>query len=112
MEDHAEVKDKCIGLETKLDEIASEIRNLPFNYKLVEKYSNIDENVHEIYDWHEKNKIILENYMKEKSIVDEKLRDLEKSTRFLNHETQNIKMTPTSMPLKRHGGSCSQLLNN
>ena len=50
--------------------------------------------------------------MKEKSIVDEKLRNLEKSIRFLNHETQNIKMTPTSMPLKRHGGSCSQLLNN
>ena len=112
MEDHAEVKDKCIGLETKLDEIASDIRNLPFNYKLVEKYSNIDENVQEIYDWYEKNKIILENYTKEKSNIDAKLRDLEKSTKFLNHETQNIKISPTSMPLKRHGGSCSQLLNN
>ena len=112
MEDHAEIKDKCAGLETKLDEIASEIRNLPFNYKLVEKYSIIDENVYEIYDWYEKNKIILDNYMKEKSIIDEKLRELEKSTRFLNHETQNIKMTPPTTPTKRHGGSCSQLLNN
>jgi septation ring formation regulator EzrA len=111
MEDHAEVKDRCIGLETRLDEIASDIRNLPFNYKLVEKYSNIDENVQEIHDWYEKNKIILENYMEEKSIIDAKLRDLEKSTKFLNHETQNIKMSP-SMSIKRHGGSCSQLLNN
>lgn len=111
MEDHAEVKDKCIELETKLDEIASDIRNLPFNYKLVEKYSNIDENVQQIYDWYEKNKIILENYMKEKSIIDAKLRDLEKSTKFLNHEIQNIKMSPSTV-IKRHGGSCSQLLNN
>lgn len=112
MEDHAEIKDKCLGLETKLDEIASDIRKLPFNYKLVEKYSTIDENVYEIYDWYEKNKIILENYMKEKLIIDEKLRELEKTTRFLNHETQNIKMKPTSIPTKRHGGSCSQLSNN
>ncbi len=42
MENHAEIKDKCDGLETRLDEIAVDIRDLLFDYKIVETYSAID----------------------------------------------------------------------
>ena len=42
-ESHAEIKDACDGIETKLDEIAADIREVPFDYKIVEKYANIDQ---------------------------------------------------------------------
>jgi hypothetical protein len=55
MENHAEIKDKCDGLETRLDEIAADIRDLPFDYKLIEKYYAIDTDIHKLYEWYEEN---------------------------------------------------------
>jgi hypothetical protein len=60
MENHAEIKDKCDGLETRLDEIAADIRDLPFNYKTVEVYSEIDGEIHEIYEWYDSAKVIIQ----------------------------------------------------
>lgn len=90
-ETHAEIKDVCDGIQNKLDEIVIDIREASFNYKIIEQYSDIDEEVYEIYDWYEKNKKMLENYEIEKNIVNKKLKELDTRTRFLNNEVQNTK---------------------
>jgi septation ring formation regulator EzrA len=92
MDNHAEIKDKCDDLETRLDEIASDIRDLPFDYKLVDIYSNIDEEIHNIYEWYESMKELIKAYTKEKVVIDGRLRDLETRTKSLNHSVQNLKL--------------------
>jgi len=92
MENHAEIKDKCDKLETRLDEIAADIRDLPFDYKLVEKYHNIDEDVHKLYEWYDGMKKMLKKYLEEKCIVENKLKELDTKTKFLNNELQSIKL--------------------
>jgi|TARA_B000000477_G_scaffold124230_2_gene131276 hypothetical protein len=107
---HAEIKDACNGIEIKLDEIAVDIREVPFNYKIVDKYTNIDEEVQEIYEWYDRHKQLLtdyENYKKEHSLIIQRIYDLEKRVRFLNHDVQNNKNN--KVPITRHGGSFSQL---
>lgn len=109
-ESHAEIKDMCDGIETKLDEIAADIREAPFNYKLVDKYTNIDQEVYEIYEWYDRHKQLLsdyENYKKEKPIIIQRIHELEKQVRFLNHDVQNNKNNMSFMT--HHGGSFSQL---
>ena len=51
MDNHAEIKDKCDGLDTRLEELAADIRDLPTNYKLISKYNNIDDALQKMYDW-------------------------------------------------------------
>jgi septation ring formation regulator EzrA len=107
MESHAELKDKCDGLETRLDEIAADIRDLPFDYKLVEKYHDIDEDVQKLYEWYDRMKTLFKRYSQEKRIVENKLEELNTKTKFLNHEVQTLKLREFSHD--RHGGSYSQL---
>ena len=104
---HAEIKDKCDGLETRLDEIASDIRNLPFDYKLVDVYSNIDEEIYDIYEWYDSAKDTIQRYLKEKEAIEKRIRELDIKTKTLNHEVQNLKLQEFSRA--RHGGSYSQL---
>lgn len=111
MDDHVEFKDRCDEIESSLECISSELRQLPSNYKLIEQYTKIDQEVCEISEWCENNKIFLEKYNIEKKIIDEKLKNLENNTKFLNHETQNFKMSPKPSS-KSHGGSYSQLSDN
>jgi septation ring formation regulator EzrA len=92
MESHAELKDKCDGLETRLDEIAADIRDLPFDYKLVEKYHSIDEDVQKLYEWYNSMKKLFKRYSQEKVVVENKLQELETKTKFLNNEVQNLKL--------------------
>lgn len=92
MESHAELKDKCDGLETRLDEIAADIRDLPFDYKLVEKYHSIDEDVQKLYEWYDSMKKLFKRYSQEKIVVEKKLQELDKRTKFLNNEVQNLKL--------------------
>ena len=91
MENHAEIKDKCDGLETRLDEIAADIRDLPFDYKLVEKYKSIDEDIEKLYEWYDGMKKVFKRYSEEKLLVDKKLQELGTKTKFLNNEVQNLK---------------------
>jgi len=107
MENHAEIKDKCDGLETRLDEIAADIRDLPFDYKLVEKYHNIDEDVQKIYEWYDGMKTLFKRYSQEKLTVENKLEELNTKTKFLNNEVQNLKLRVFSHD--QRGGSYSQL---
>ena len=110
MENHAEIKDKCDGLETRLDEIASDIRDLPFNYKLVDKYTNIDEEMYEMRKWYEAMRDFIKRYEAEKTVVNKKLEELDRKTKELNNQVQNLKLQAFSHA--QHGGSYSQLPNN
>ena len=92
MENHAEIKDKCDGLETRLDEIATDIRDLPFDYKLVEKYKSIDEDIQKLYEWYDGMKKMLKKYLEEKDIVENKLKELDTKTKFLNNMVQSLKL--------------------
>jgi len=107
MESHAELKDKCDGLETRLDEIAADIRDLPFDYKLISKYKDIDEDLQRLYEWYDKMKKVLQRYSQEKVLVEEKLKELNKKTKFLNNDVQSLKLQEFSHD--QHGGSYSQL---
>jgi hypothetical protein len=106
MENHVDIKDLCDGIDTRLNEIAGDIRDIPFDYKLVDKYSHIDEDLYQIYEWYDRNKIMIDTYMKEKLIIEEKIKEVDRSTRHLNHIIQNTKSQPHTV---RRGGSLSQL---
>jgi len=110
MENHAEIKDKCDGLDSRMDEIAADIRDLPFDYKIVEKYSHIDEEIQQIYEWYEEKKSIISGYLKEKENIENKLKELEMHSKHLNNSVQNLKLQAFSHV--RHGGSYSQLSCN
>jgi hypothetical protein len=107
MENHAEIKDKCDGLETRLDEIAVDIRDLLFDYKIVETYSAIDEEIYQIYEWYESMKTLINRYIQEKVAIENRLKDLDLKSKSLNNEVQNSKLQEFSRV--RHGGSYSQL---
>ena len=92
MENHAEIKDKCDGLETRLDEIAANIRDLPFDYKLIEKYTDIDNDIHKLYEWYDGMKKMLKKYLEEKDLVENKLKELDTKTKFLNNVVQSLKL--------------------
>jgi uncharacterized protein (DUF342 family) len=110
MESHAEIKDKCDGLDSRMDEIAADIRDLPFDYKIVEKYSHIDEEIQQIYEWYEEKKSILSEYLKEKENIENKLKELEIHSKHLNNSVQNLKLQAFSHV--RHGCRYSQLSCN
>ena len=110
MDSHAEIKDKCDVLENRLDEIAADIRDLPFHYKLVDKYTTIDEELHEIYEWYDTMKNMFHRYTSEKQAIEKRIMELNMESRSLNNEVQNLKLQAFSRV--RHGGSYSQLPSN
>jgi len=107
MENHAEIKDKCDDLECRLEQLASDIRDLPFNYKITERYSHIDEELFNVYEWYEKHREMLKQYQEERVKYIETLKQLDTFTKNLNNEIQNTKSQ--AFFRARHGGSYSQL---
>ena len=80
-ESHAEIKDLCDDLETRLDVLAVDIRGLHFDYTIVDMYSHIDEEMFQIYEWYEHYKKMFKTYEKEKADIQEKLGTLEKKNK-------------------------------
>lgn len=109
MENHAEIKDKCDGLESRMDEIATDIRDLPFDYKIVEKYSHIDEELQQIYEWYDEKKELLLEYLRQKEIIENKIKELNTQSKHLNNSVQNLKSQAFSHA--QRGGLYSQLQN-
>lgn len=91
MDNHVEIKDKCDDLETRMDEIANDIRHISFDYKIIDKYTNIDEEIYEIYEWYDGMKDMIKRYIQEKSAIENRLIDLDMRSKQLNNEVQNIK---------------------
>ena len=51
--EHAEFKDVCQELETRIEEIANDIQGFPTDYKLAEKYIKIDDEICEVSEWYQ-----------------------------------------------------------
>ena len=75
---HAEFKDTCQELETRIEEIAVDLRDLPTDYKLAEKYAEIDREICEVSEWYDSKKQELINihkrYWKERNAMEAAVR--------------------------------------
>ena len=114
IEDHAEFKDACQDLETRIDEISDDLRKLPTDYKLIGQYSDIDKEINEVSEWYEAKRrelyIFLEKYKLERKLMDVKISRIDTDLKHLNNDVQNLKLREFSRD--RHGGSYSQLPHN
>jgi hypothetical protein len=98
-----EFKDACLGLDVRSEEIAVDLRDLPTDYKLAERYMEIDQEIYEMLEWYERVK-------KERLEMEERLKRTDRDLKFLNNDVQRVKLREFSRV--RHGGSYSQLLQN
>jgi chromosome segregation ATPase len=111
IEDHAEFKDACQDLETRIDEISDDLRKLPTDYKLIGQYSDIDKEINEVSEWYEAKRrelyIFLEKYKLERKLMDVKISRIDTDLKHLNNDVQNLKLQVFSHD--QHGGSYSRL---
>lgn len=80
-----EFKDKCQGMEVRLEEIAVDLQELPTDYKLAEQYSNIDQEVYEMLLWYEKIKT-------EKQIMEQRLEHVNYVIKNLNNDVKTLRL--------------------
>jgi hypothetical protein len=80
-----EIKDTCQGLEVMSEEIAADLRDLPTDYRLAERYTKLDQEIYDISLWYEKIK-------KQKKMAEEQLKCIERELRLLNNDVQNFKL--------------------
>jgi hypothetical protein len=107
MEHHAEFKDVCQDLEIRSGEIAVELQELPLNYKLAERYNELDQEVYDLICWYDDKKLYFEQYERERKVMENKVERLGKDLKFLNNDVQTIKLQEFSHA--QRGGWCSQL---
>ena len=98
-----EFKDECQNLEVRIEEMAVDLRELPTDYKLAERYTELDQEVYEMMEWYKKVK-------QEKKRMEERLERADKELRFLNNDIQRLKLREFSRA--QRGGSYSQLPQN
>lgn len=91
-----EFKDSCKGLDVRIEEIAADLRELPTDYKLAERYIQIDQEIYEMQQWYERVK-------SERRDMEERLKMADKNLRFLNNDVQRFKLQEFSRT--RHGNS-------
>ena len=80
-----EFKDKCQELEVRSEEIAADLRDLSTDYKLAERYTDIDQEIYDMMKWYEQIK-------KERKIMEERLQYIEREMKLLNNDVQNFKL--------------------
>jgi hypothetical protein len=98
-----EFKDACQGLDVRSEEIAADLRDLPTDYKLAERYMNIDQEIYEMFRWYEKIK-------GERKKMEQRIKRVDRDLRFLNNDVQRLKLREFSRA--QRGGSYSQLPQN
>lgn len=91
MDQHAEIKDRCDDLDTRLEQMCDDIRKVRVHYKLIDQCYDIDRQVGEIYEWYDDRKEMLRQYECERKIALEKLKDLDAKSKVLNNAIQNVK---------------------
>ena len=108
---HAEFKDTCQELETRIDEIAVDLRDLPTDYKLAEKYADIDREICEVSEWYDTKKREIINihkrYWKERNAMEVRVSKINDDLKKFNNQVQTLKLREFSHA--QHGGSYSQL---
>ena len=97
-----EIKDSYLGMEVQLEEIAIDLQELPTDYKLAERYRQIDQEIYEISEWYERVK-------KQRRIIEGRMEKTKQDLRSFNHEVKNLKLQEFSRD--RHGGSYSLLFH-
>ena len=80
-----EFKDRCQDLEVRGEELAADLRQLPTDYRLAERYTEIDQEVYEMMEWYKRVK-------HEKKEMEERLRRVERGMKLLNNDVQNFKL--------------------
>lgn len=80
-----EFKDRCQDLEVRGEELAADLRELPTDYKLAERYTDIDQEIYDMMKWYEQIK-------KERKIMEERLQYIEREMKLLNNDVQNFKL--------------------
>jgi hypothetical protein len=80
-----EFKDRCQDLEVCGEELVADLRQLPTDYKLAERYTEIDQEVYDIMEWYKRIK-------HEKKEMEERLRRVERDMKLLNNDVQNFKL--------------------
>jgi DNA-binding transcriptional regulator GbsR (MarR family) len=80
-----EFKDRCKGFEVMCEEIAADLRELPTDYKIAERYSEIDQEIYEMLEWYERVK-------KEKKLMEDRMKRIDSEIRSLNNIVQNFKL--------------------
>ena len=92
MEVHAEFKDKCQDLESRSEQIVNELRELPVDYRLAERYTILDQEVYDLQCWYDDKKREFEKYEKEREVMENKVKRLTKEFKMLNNDVQNLKL--------------------
>lgn len=98
-ETHAEIKDVCNGFETMLDEIGVDLRDIPFDYKLINRYGQIDQELGNIHKWYDANREIMKQirewhsiYLDDRVRIQNMLNDMKTEIKDINNTVQNIKL--------------------
>jgi len=91
-----EFKDACQSLDVRIEEIAVDLRDLPTDYKLAERYTQIDQEIYEMHKWYERVK-------KERIQMEERLRRVSENLQDLDNDVNRFKLREFSRA--RHGGS-------
>ncbi len=91
-----EFKDACQSLDVRIEEIAVDLRDLPTDYKLAERYTQIDQEIYEMHKWYEKVK-------RERIQMEDRLRRVSENLRYLDNDVNRFKLREFSRA--RHGGS-------
>jgi 5-bromo-4-chloroindolyl phosphate hydrolysis protein len=91
-----EFKDACQSLDVRIEEIAVDLRDLPTDYKLAERYTQIDQEIYEMHEWYEKVK-------RERIQMEDRLRRVSENLRYLDNDVNRLKLREFSRA--RHGGS-------
>ena len=80
-----EFKDRCQDLEVRAEELAADLRELPTDYRLAERYTEIDQEVYEMMEWYKRVK-------RERREMEDRLRRVERGMKLLNNDVQNFKL--------------------
>ena len=100
-EQHAEFRDKYQDLNAKIDEIAADLSTITLEHKLAEQYTDIDQEIYELYLWYDEKKKMFENYMRERLEQEEKIKKITKKIKILNNDVQNARLLEFSPVVRR-----------
>ena len=89
-------EDVCHDLDTFSQEIATDLRELPADYKLAERYAGLDQEVYDLYCWHDEKKRIFDQYKRERKVMDDKVKRLKGELKLLKNDVQTIKSQESS----------------
>ena len=98
---HAEIKDKYMSLEVRLDEIGEDLQKIPFDYKLIDQLGKLDQEVNAIHNWYEHMKLKIAKYEQQKAEIKDKIKIIDSKIKYLNHDVQNIKLQAVSRDLHK-----------